>query len=163
MFTTRKFVSMILCAVLFLSMPLTAYAAGADMDYTEEYFRFKDSVDRMSKTGEFEFYCNSYKDSDNFIANSNQITVEASAKIYNRNSGETTTSSFKKFTITVHKVGGGDLTPVLTAKLNGKKQSVTVDVEEGEKYYLTIRSVSNLDAVLYMDGEGSVSPVTRVD
>lgn len=24
----------------------------------EDYFRFKDSVDRMSSTGEFEFYCN---------------------------------------------------------------------------------------------------------
>lgn len=128
----------------------------------EEYFRFKDSVERMSDTGEFEIYCNSYLDSDTFVANSNQITIEASCKLYNRNTGRHSTSS-KGFTITVHKIGGSDLSPVLTGKLNGKSVSTKVNVEKGEQYYLTISSSSTLDAVLYIDGEGSVSPVTRVE
>lgn len=158
----KKALSLIMAVIMVFSMNSYAFAAETETDHTEEYFRFKDSTERMSSTGEFEFYCNSYLTSDHFVANSDQITVEASAKIYNRNTGSTTTSFFKKFTITVHKVGGGDLSPVLTVRLNGKTASVTVDVEEGEEYYLIIESSSDLDAVLYMDGEGSVSPVTKV-
>ena len=158
----KKLLSLMLAAIMLFSMSITAFAADNETNDAEEYFRFKDSTARMSTTGEFEFYCNSYLTSEHFVANSDQITVEASAKIYNRNTGSTTTSFFKKFTITVHKVGGEDLSPVLTVRLNGKTASVTVDVEEGEEYYLIIESSSDLDAVLYMDGEGSVSPVTKV-
>lgn len=155
----KKILSIVLVACMLSAMCIPAYAT--ENNRSEEYFRFKDSSERMSSTGEFEFYCNSNLDSQHFIANSDQIAIEASAKIYNRNTGKTITST-KKFTITVHKVGGEDLSTVLTAKLNGKTASVTVDVEEGEEYYLVIKSVSNLDAVLYMDGVGSVSPVTVV-
>lgn len=167
----RRLLALILAIVMTFSISVVAVAAeieGVEVDEElsvhaydeEEYFRFKNSVGRMNSAGEFEFYCNSYMYSDNFVADSDQITIEAWAKIYNRNTGKTSTSSTREFTITVHKVGGSDLEPVLTAKLNGKTGSVTVDVEKDEEYYLIIRSSSTLDAILYMDGEGSVSPIT---
>lgn len=166
----KKLLSLFLAIIMTFSMSAVAFAAeigsveeeislSAKSCGDEEYFRFKPSTGRMSSTGEFEFYCNSYLLSDNFIAESNQITIEASAVMYNRNKKEPLKRN-KKYTITVHKVGGSDLTPVLTGKLNGESVSTTVNVKKGEEYYLIIESSETLDAIYYMDGAGSVSPVT---
>lgn len=159
----KKVVSMALAFFMVFSVSLSVHATESQMDGTQEYFRFKDSAERMSSTGEFEFYCNSNLTSDHFIANSDEITLEATARIYNRNTGKTTSSLFKKFTITVHEVGGSDLEPVLEESLNGSGEPVTINVKQGAEYYLIIKSSSKLSAYLYMDGEGSVSPVTRVN
>lgn len=169
----KKMLSLILAIFMIFSSSTVAFATELESDAfedgsfahsydEEEYFRFKNPSERMTSTGEFEIYCNSYLDSDTFEANSNQITIEATCKLYNRNTRHHTKSS-REYTIAVHKVGGSDLSTVLTGKLNGETFSQTVNVEQGEQYYLIIRSSSSLDAVLYMDGEGSVSPVTKVN
>lgn len=162
MFTTRKFVSMILCAVLFLSMPLTAYAAGPETLHKdlEEYFEFIVDPERMNADGTFTFGFREELSSDHFIANSNKITISAKGYKFDVNHGSVEHTKSYKYTITLYKIGTGEEVDSYSGYANNRSKSHSFAVEKGQEYYFIMTCEPALSMPYSLKGTGKVTDVT---
>lgn len=168
-----RIICTVLCMVMVMSLPMVTFADPYTVDKAmncnggsisnrqdNQYIRFASGDERIESNGNFTFYINSNLTSGKFIADSNEVTITASCQFYNRNTGRYSTSIFKKFAINLYKVGGSKVPGKLEACVDGEPHSSPFTVEEGATYYFEITSQSKLDPVIYLDGEGDISPVT---
>lgn len=173
----KKF-TRIICAVLrmvmAMSLPMVAFAdpyttadkamnsngASVADHQDDQYIRFVSGDERIESNGDFTFYLNSNLTSGKFIADSNEVTINAYCEFYNRNTGSSSTSTSKNFIINLYKVGGSKVSGKFDEPVDGDTHSYTFTVEEGATYYFEITSKTKLNSVIYLKGAGNISPVT---
>lgn len=158
---TFKIVSVILCIVMCI-----VSVSGSDvLTERNDILEFVE-LTRMGADGSFIFDIHVYMRSDEFTANSDSLTIRASAQVQNLAFGEETFPSTEedyKFHIALYRTVLGFTSKVgsFEGYSNGLSYSETFDVTSGGKYYFSIEPVGDLTGTgIYLKGYGNVSNVT---
>lgn len=162
MFKLKKFISMVLCAVLLLSVLSTAQAAEMETSSKdlEEYITFTSGLERIEPDGTFEFNIRAELKSKNFTADDDTITIYSKCRRFNVNTGSVTSSTSYEYTLTLYEYETGDVIGSYTGYANNKKTTQKFSVEEGKEYYFIITCDPTHTTPYSLKGTGKVSNVT---
>lgn len=162
MFNVKRVMSMILCFVLMLSVPLTAKAAEVEISNKdlEEYITFTSGPERIDADGAFTVNVRGSLTSGNFTANKTEIKISTTCRRYNVNKDKYTSTSSYKYTVTLYKVGSTKEIGHYDGSANGKEASGNFSVEKGAKYYFVFTCNPTQTMPYSIKGTGKVSDVT---
>lgn len=153
----KRLFSFFLALAIFFTMPLYAKAATYDCD---EYIRLTPSISRINSNGSYTFKIRDYLNSDEFMTTSFNITITASACIYNNSTGATSNSNNVHYTISLYQASTGNLMNYFTVAANGESVSNKIPVTTGAKYYIRIEVTGSLGYNEYIKGSGQISNIT---
>lgn len=156
----RRIITVILCFVMLLQVPVMAQAA--ENTSADEYIIFTGGKERMKDDGTFDFSFNAEKTSQHFITNKTSITISSQCRRYNNKTGENIPTTSCGYTLTLYKMGSSEAVGSYTGYANDKKASATFEVEKGEEYYFVMTSNKTLGATYRLRGTGKVTNVTPV-
>ena len=152
----KEVLSLALCLLLVLCIPLSASAASS----TGDYFEFKSGPERMNSDGTFVFNVTQYVISDTFTAKSNRIWIETDAVLFNTDTAMQRVDSSFYFTLDLYKASNGQRVNGYIGYANGIRGGNYFDVSSGEKYYFKITPYGFLYTNEVLNGAGLVTPVT---
>lgn len=177
----RKIVSLFLALLMLSVVCIPAFAAENDLsgeqqacvnfypnvnvktaDGTEEYIRFMPGNARIDSNGDFTFYIHSDLMSGKFTAKDDNLTIKASAYIYNNNTGGVRKSTKVTFTISLYEYNkdeGSSLVGSFTGAADKKNHSDSFSVTNGHVYYMEIVIQGSLGGSEYVKGSGNISNI----
>ena len=152
----KKIISVALCMVLLLCLPLGASAAK--FDDTDEYIRFVSGSERLTEKGHFEFNIRQWVKTDVFTADSTTLRIDTFAQI--KDGTATHTDASVKFTMTLYKAANDEVAGSYTGKADGIYGGKSFTVVKGAKYYIkiSVESGSLYDSER-LNGYGNVTPI----
>lgn len=156
----RKIITVILCFVMLLQVPVMAQAA--ENPSTGEYITFTTGNERIKSDGSFTFGVSSEMMSGHFTADKTSIKISSKCKKFNVNTGSSVSTTAKKYTLTLYKMGTGKAVGSYTGYANNTSASKTFKVDEGAEYYFTITCSPELSFPERLSGSGKVTNVTPV-
>lgn len=156
----RRIITVILCFVMLLQVPVIAQAA--ENPSTGEYITFTTGNERIKSDGSFTFGVSSEMMSGHFTADKTSIKISSKCKKFNVNTGSSVSTTAKKYTLTLYKMGTGKAVGSYTGYANNTSASKTFKVDEGAEYYFTITCSPELSFPERLSGSGKVTNVTPV-
>lgn len=117
---------------------------------------------RIDSNGDFTFYIHSNLTSGKFTAKDDNLTIKASAYIYNNNTGGTRTSTKVKFEISLYEYNkneGSSLVDSFTGAADKKNHSESFSVTAGHVYYMEIVVQGSIGGSEYLKGSGNISNI----
>lgn len=156
----RRIITVILCFVMLLQVPVIAQAA--ENPSTGEYITFTTGNERIKSDGSFTFGVSSEMMSGHFTADKTSIKISSKCKKFNVNTGSSVSTTAKKYTLTLYKMGTGKAVGSYTGYANDKNASKTFTVEKDAEYYFTITCSPELSFPERLSGSGKVTNVTPV-
>lgn len=153
----KKIVSIILVIIIAIILPLNAYATN---NYDADYIRFTAEGKRILNDGSFTFYIHSNTTSNRFKPISNNITLEVSARVKNKDTGSIYSYDNIYYTVYLYRSGYSSAVGYLTQAANGRTATKTFSVTTGVDYYIEIVVSGSIASNQYVTGNGDFSNIT---
>jgi len=157
----RKIITVILCFVMLLQVPVMAQAA--ENPDTGEYITFTNTGnERIKSDGSFTFGVSSNMMSGHFTADKTTMKISSKCKKFNVNTGSSVSTTSYQYTLTLYKKGSGTAVGSYTGYANNKTASKSFTVEKGAEYYFAITCSPELSFPERLSGSGTVTNATPV-
>lgn len=154
----KKIFSILLALIMIISFPVHAQASeftNADSGYVY----FIPYSTRITSGGYFHFDYGDSMESHCFYPISGQITMSASARIYNRDTGGYYKVNDAHFTISIVNANTGVRAGYLSTSANGRVAEGTYNVSTGVAYKLVFTCSGNISYNQRIVGEGDLSNI----